>query len=90
MGSSLPTHKGTELIAVFTTMLVLTTIVFALRVYVRLRLIKLKRPWEDWTATIGWLGFIVFCASLMAATSYGVGQHARLIPPERVPTALKV
>lgn len=88
MEQKLPTTKGLEMIAVYTAMAVLSTITFALRVYVRSRLVE--RSWEDWAAGIGWFIYILFCSVAMVGPFYGTGQHADLIPPGGVPIALRV
>lgn len=76
------------MIAVYITFAVVSTIVFALRVYVRSRLVK--RSWEDWAAGIGWFVYIVFCAVATVGPFYGTGQHADLLPPKNISIALRV
>lgn len=88
MDQKLPTPKGLEMVAVFASMAVVSTIFFALRVYVRARLVQ--RSWEDWAAGIGWFIYIVFCGMSAAGPFYGTGQHVNLIPPDKMPIAFRV
>lgn len=88
MEPGLPTQKGIQMIAVYITFAFVTTVVFALRVYVRSRLVK--RSWEDWAAGIGWFVYIVFCAAATVGPFYGTGQHADLLPPRNIAIALRV
>lgn len=88
MVPKLPTPKGLQMLVVYAVMAVISTITFALRVYVRSRMVK--RSWEDWAAGIGWFVFIGFCGAAMVGPFYGTGQHADLIPPEKLPIGLRV
>lgn len=88
MSHSLPTTKGLEMVVVYALMVTLSTITFALRAFVRSRLVN--HSWEDWAAGVGWFTFTVFCAVAMVGPFYGTGQHANLIPPEKLPIALRV
>lgn len=88
MAETLPAPRGIEMIAVYTTMAVLSTVAFALRAYVRSRLIE--RSWEDWAAGAGWFIYVFFCGSSMVGPFFGTGQHVRLVPPDKLPIALRV
>jgi hypothetical protein len=86
----IPSGRGPELIAVFAFFMGLTTITFALRVYVRTRMVK-AFGLDDWTAALGWLLFTFHGAFAIAGAYHGTGQHANLIqPPTEPPIALKV
>lgn len=76
------------MVAVYAAMGVLSTIAFALRAYVRSRLIE--RSWDDWAAGVGWFIYICFCGSAMVGPFFGTGQHVDLIPPEKISIALRV
>lgn len=85
-----PSGRGPELIAVFAFFMGLTTVTFALRVYVRTRLVKAFGP-DDWTAALGWLLFIFHGGFAIAGAYHGTGQHADLIQPQtELPVGLKV
>lgn len=88
MEHKLPTTKGLAMVAVYAVMVVFSTITFALRVYVRSRLVN--HSWEDWAAGVGWFIYVVFCAANIVGPFYGTGQHADLIPPTKLPVALRV
>lgn len=88
MEQRLPAPEGLRLIVTLTIMAVLSTVAFALRVYVRSSLVD--RLWEDWAAGLGWFVYILFCGAMMVGPFYGVGQHADLIPPQKLPVALRV
>lgn len=76
------------MVVIYAIMVVLSTITFSLRVYVRSRLVK--RSWEDWAAGVGWFVYVLFCAAAMVGPFYGTGQHVNLIPSEKLPIALRV
>lgn len=85
-----PSGRGPEVIGVFAFFIGLTTLTFALRVYVRTSLVKKFGP-EDWTAALGWLLFIIHSAFAIAGVYHGSGQHMNLIqPPTEMPIALMV
>lgn len=88
MGETLPTPKGIQMIAVFAIMISISSIIFGLRVYVRLKLIKWAK--EDWAAAVGWFIFLFFCASSISTPFYGAGQHTELIPRAKLFIVLKV
>lgn len=88
MENKLPTTKGLEMVTVYGVMVGLSTITFALRVYVRSRLVR--RAWEDWAAGVGWFLYFFFCATSMVGPFYGTGQHADLIPLKNLTIALRV
>lgn len=76
------------MIAVYVAMGVTTTIVFALRMYVRLKLVKWS--WEDWAALVGWFIYMIFCGSATVGPFFGTGQHMHLLSPENMSIALRV
>ena len=84
-----PSGRGPELISVFAAFLALTTVIVALRVYVRAKLVK-NFGADDWTAVIGWLLFVFHASFAIAGAYHGTGQHANLIPPQELPIGLKV
>lgn len=84
----LPGGGGPSIIAAYTVMGVVTTILFALRVYVRVNLVK--RSWEDWAAGVGWLFFMSICCLAVVGSYHGFGQHVDLIPPALLPIGLRV
>lgn len=85
-----PSGRGPELIGVFAFFMGLTTLTFALRVYVRTTLVKALGP-DDWTAALGWLLFTFHGAFAIAGAYHGTGQHANLIRPKtEIPIGLKV
>lgn len=88
MEQKLPTTKGLQIIVVYVVMAVISTITFALRVYVRSSMVK--RSWEDWAAGFGWFVYILFCCVTIVGPFYGTGQHADLVTPENLSIALRV
>lgn len=85
-----PSGRGPELIAVFAFFMGLTTLTFALRVYVRTRLVSIFGA-DDWAAAIGWLLFNIHATFAIAGAYHGTGQHANLIqPPTELPIGLMV
>lgn len=76
------------MIAIFAPMAMITTIFFALRVYVRVNLVR--RSWEDWAAGLGWSIYIIFCAVAMAGTFFGTGEHVENVSHKMLPIALRV
>lgn len=84
-----PSGRGPELIAVYAFFCTLATITFALRVYVRSRLVK-DFGLDDWTAALGWLLFNLYSGFAIAAAWHGTGQHANALPPTVLPIGLKV
>lgn len=88
MERKLPAPKGIQMIAVFLPMAVITTTFFALRVYVRLKLVR--RSWEDWAAGLGWFVYIIFCGVTIAGTFYGTGEHVEDVSPEMLAISLRV
>ena len=85
-----PSGRGPELIGVFAFFMGLTTLTFALRVYVRTNLVK-AFGLDDWTAAFGWLLFTFHGAFGTAGAYHGTGQHANLIRPHtELPIGLKV
>lgn len=85
-----PSGRGPELIAVFAFFMGLTTVTFALRVYVRTRLVS-AFGLDDWVAAVGWILFLLHGAFAIAGAYHGSGQHADLIqPPTELPIGLMV
>lgn len=85
-----PSGRGPQLIAVFAFFMSLTTVVLALRVYVRARIVK-AFGLDDWFATLGWLFFFAHGCFAIAGAYHGTGQHADLIKPASdIPIGLKV
>jgi hypothetical protein len=82
--------RGPAVIINFSTLVALTTVAIALRVYVRGWMVKSFRI-DDWTALCGWVTYIGLASTAMAATHHGFGQHAYLITPRsEIEIALKV
>lgn len=85
-----PSSLGKGLIATYSVFIVTTTVTFALRVYVRARMIKSFGP-DDWTTAVGWVLYILFSGFAIASACHGLGQHEYVIQPVwEVPIALKV
>lgn len=72
---------GPKLIVTFSTLIAITTIAIALRVYVRALVIK-SFGVDDWTAVFGWLAYLALASTAIASTHHGFGQHAHLIHPQ--------
>ncbi|KAK2061362.1 integral membrane protein [Colletotrichum caudatum] len=63
-------------------MLALSTLVVALRVYVRVKLSESKKVWgwDDTFAVLGWVFFLPSVALLIIGTYWGLGAHDAQIP----------
>lgn len=85
-----PSGRGPELISVFVVFMVLSTVITALRVYVRTSMVKCF-GWDDWLSITGWLLFTLHGGFAIAGAFHGTGQHVNLIHPQsEIPVALKV
>lgn len=64
------------MIATFTTIPVVATVMFIVRLYVQSKLVKQGlRTWETTTAAIGLILFLSFCGLLIISALHGVGHH---------------
>ncbi|KAK1992479.1 integral membrane protein [Colletotrichum falcatum] len=63
-------------------MLALSTLVVALRIYVRVKLSESKNVWglDDTFAVLGWVPFLPSVALLIVGTYWGLGAHDAQIP----------
>ncbi|EFQ33080.1 integral membrane protein [Colletotrichum graminicola] len=63
-------------------LVVFSTLVVGLRVYVRFRLSESKKiwGWDDVFAVLGWVFFLPSVAFILIATCYGLGAHDAQIP----------
>ncbi|KAK1978106.1 integral membrane protein [Colletotrichum cereale] len=63
-------------------MSVLSTLVIALRVYVRVKLSESRKVWgwDDTFAVLGWVSFLPSVVFLIIATYWGLGAHDAQIP----------
>lgn len=78
-------------VAVFSTSAAFATVVSALRVYVRLRIVKGQRTgYEDLAAGVAWLLLMVISGIAIAGTFYGAGRHLEAIPLENLEDFAKV
>ena len=85
-----PSGRGPQLIGVYVTFQVLTTIFVALRIYVRAVMVK-SVGMDDWSMLMGWICFLVFTSFAITGAFHGTGQHAELILPAwNLPVGLMV
>lgn len=81
---------GHRLFAAFCTFSIICTIAIALRVYVRMRVVK-SFGIDDWMVLLGWVLFVCLSACAMAGTHFGLGQHlAQIEPKSQIPIGLRV
>ncbi|KAK2013429.1 integral membrane protein [Colletotrichum eremochloae] len=70
------------IVAVSCVLTVLSTVVVALRVYVRLKLSESRKVWglDDIFAVLGWVTFLPAIAIIIIAACWGLGAHDSQIP----------
>ncbi|KAL2210664.1 hypothetical protein CC79DRAFT_1366047 [Sarocladium strictum] len=81
--------RATEIAAVAYTLVILSSIATALRVYCRSWLIK-SFALDDWLAVAAQILFIVFCAYEITGVKYGTGRHIPDIDAEDIPKAMQM
>lgn len=69
-------RAGRILVATFTTIPLIATTCFILRLHVQHKVIKRLRTWENLSAAVGWLLFMGYCGIILAASFHGAGQIA--------------
>lgn len=90
MSNELPSKLGWVSLAIYASIFIIATATFALRIYVRVRILKQFGIAEDWAAGTGWLLFASYSAVSMTGSFYGMGQHLNLISPQDLPVFFKV
>ncbi|KAI1096452.1 hypothetical protein F5B19DRAFT_147474 [Rostrohypoxylon terebratum] len=81
--------NGPQLEAAVLALLPLAAITFALRCYVRIRMLKFFKA-EDWLAVATMICFIIYCSLVMISISNGAGKTMTEVPLENYPMILKM
>ncbi|PSR89050.1 hypothetical protein BD289DRAFT_366386 [Coniella lustricola] len=79
--------RGPQIAAVTWTLMFMSTVATALRIYCRGWIIK-AFGMDDWLAVGSQILFIVFCSYEITGVKYGTGQHNADLPADSVPQAM--
>ncbi|KAH8878809.1 hypothetical protein GQ53DRAFT_834696 [Thozetella sp. PMI_491] len=81
--------RGSQISAVTYSMVIVSSIATAFRIYCRGWVIKAFAA-DDWLAVIAQLLFIIFCSYEITGVHYGTGQHLTNLTSDQIPKAMQM
>ncbi|KAK6535753.1 hypothetical protein TWF281_000005 [Arthrobotrys megalospora] len=67
----------------------ISTLGIALRLYVRIKIIK-QPSWDDWAIALAWVGMAIYLCLLGLLVKYGLGVRKEYFSPDWYKSALMV